>query len=180
MFKAFDKVDHKTLTKKLSVNGFGERGSNPTSPIVFNKLLFWGEPWTIYLPLLASLKSQSLNPCYSYFLWRLPDAAESSRIATFADNTKLFKTISSYEDISRLQIDLDSVNTWAVLSGMVLNNEKVTWKRQPTCGTYAFDDLPLQTTMAEKDFGIWVINNLTWSHQVIEQCTKANRAPSGS
>ena len=74
----------------------------------------------------------------------LPDVAESSNIAIFEDDKKLSKNFSTYEDASRLQSNLDRVNSWAKANGMVYNKGKykamqLTRKHCPTPGTYILD-----------------------------------------
>jgi hypothetical protein len=51
----------------------------------------------------------------------------------------------------------------------------VTRKIQPTTYPYTIKDKELTTTSVEKDLGIWVASDLTWTKHVLERCAKANK-----
>ena len=51
----------------------------------------------------------------------------------------------------------------------------MTRKIQPTTYPYKIKDKELTTTSVEKDLGIWVASDLTWTKHVLERCAKANK-----
>ena len=53
----------------------------------------------------------------------LPDAIKSSHVAIFADDTKLFKHITSIRDSEKLQSDLRHLETWSEESGLKFNEK---------------------------------------------------------
>ena len=55
----------------------------------------------------------------------LPDVVKSSRVATFADDTKISKTIVTQEDSSLLQADLRNLASWSSLLAWPLMNLNV-------------------------------------------------------
>ena len=51
----------------------------------------------------------------------------------------------------------------------------MTRKTQPVTYPYHIKDKELTTTSFEKDLGIWIASDLTWTKHVLERCAKANR-----
>jgi hypothetical protein len=110
----------------------------------------------------------------------LSDAVENSKVACFADDTKIFRCVDSISDAALLQSDLSNLENWSTSSGLVFNQLKckclrVTRKIQPTTYPYKIKDKELTTTSVEKDLGIWVASDLTWTKHVLERCAKANK-----
>ena len=63
---------------------------------------------------------------------------------------------------------------------MVFNSTKskamrITRMCNPTESTYTLCGSILECTNCEKDLGVWISDNLTWSRQVSEACSKANK-----
>ena len=52
----------------------------------------------------------------------LPDVVKSARVASFADDTKIYKHIDSGSDAQLLQEDLNSLERWSAASGLVFNH----------------------------------------------------------
>jgi hypothetical protein len=97
----------------------------------------------------------------------LPDAVENSRVACFADDTKIFHCVDSISDAALIQSDLSNLENCKCLC--------VTRKIQPTTYPYKIKDKELITMSVEKDLGIWVASDLTWTKHVLERCAKANK-----
>lgn len=185
MSKAFDKVDHKVLIDKLR-NCFGISG----------KLLRWFESYLLnrkqrvtVLGATSSAKSvlsgvpqgSILGPIlFLLYVNDLPDAVEHSKIASFADDTKLFKQIDSTADASLLQSDLSSLENWSTSSGLVFNQEKckcqrITRKVNAIKQEYTINNKSLVVTKKEKDLGIWITDTLAWSEHTHDRCMKTNK-----
>ena len=104
MSKAFDWINHKRLIRKLSNSGIGD------------SLLNWFESYLTYhrqrvtvlgvtsstLPVISGFPQGSiLGPAlFLLYVNDLPEAALSSRVAMFADDTKLFSAIKSQDDVA--------------------------------------------------------------------------------
>jgi hypothetical protein len=104
----------------------------------------------------------------------------SSSIATYADDTKLFKEINCLDDTTALQDDLLNFETSSSNAGLQLNTSKckalrVTRRRKTIEHPYSLVNQTLETSKHERDLGVWISNNLTWRKQVLEQCSKANK-----
>lgn len=114
------------------------------------------------------------------FVNDLPKVTLRSNVAAFSDDTKVFNVINSPEIELDLQSELDRLGCWANKVGMTFNSKKskvmhVTRKRKPLERIYQLGGSPLVCTKAEKDLGLWISDDLSWSKQVSEMCTKANR-----
>ena len=113
MTKAFDRVNHEILINKLRRFGFN------------NNLLNWFQSYLHHrrqqvtvlgstsssLPVTSGVPQGSILGPILFLLYvnDLPDAVSSSTIATFADDTEIFKPIASKTDSNKLQEDLNTL-----------------------------------------------------------------------
>ena len=110
----------------------------------------------------------------------LPSSVKNSSIATYADDTKIFKEISNIGDAKALQEDLTNFESTSFDAGLLLNSSKcktlrVTRKHHSIEYPCTLQDDILRDSENERDLGIWISNNLTWRKQVLEQCSKASK-----
>ena len=126
--KAFDRVKHKLLIKKIHRLG------------ICGTLLFWFKDYltdrvqrvTVLgansksLPVLSGVPQGSILGPLSFLIYvkDLPDVASSTSVALFADDTKCYRSIESMEDGACLQRDLDHINQWCDLWQIDLNQSK--------------------------------------------------------
>ena len=101
----------------------------------------------------------------------LSNSVTNSRIAIFADDTKIFKTINSISDASALQNDLSNFQESSSSINLELNNTKckvlrVTRKHNKITYPYKLNDTILECTDCERDLGVLTSSTLTWSKQV--------------
>ena len=104
----------------------------------------------------------------------------NSTVACFADDTKIFRRIDSITDAILLQDDLNNLESWSKTSGLMFNEEKcksisITRRRQPINHPYCIKGKELKDLTAEKDLGIWIASDLTWSKHVLDRCARANK-----
>ena len=106
--------------------------------------------------------------------WRPPRQS----LAMFADNTKIYQEVKSAADVVSLQLDLNRLDAWSKDSGVTFNETKC--KTQTTSrklklieSSYSIKGKVLDSVVTERDLGVFVANDLTWSKQVFEQpcCT---------
>ena len=114
------------------------------------------------------------------FVDDLPNTVKTSRVACYADDTKIFKSIDFITDCNALQSDLNDLVCWSELSGLVFHQSKskyqcINRKKSPVQPTYNIIETPVESYDTEKDLGVWVSSNLTLDKQVPEQCVKANK-----
>jgi hypothetical protein len=102
----------------------------------------------------------------------LPDVVNNAKVASFADDRKLFKCVDSHIDGASIQSDLDNLEEWSTSSGIL---QRITRKKTTTEFPYTLKNKTLAVTTEEKDLGIWVTSNLTWSKHTLDRCPVANR-----
>lgn len=89
------------------------------------------------------------------------------------DNVKIFKSITSLNDMKLFQSDLSSFNKWCILNGLSLNIDKcqlVTYskKHNPSHFNYRISDINLHHSPLIKDLGIVFDSKLLFNAYVLE------------
>ena len=126
--KAFDKVDHRLLLKKLKRYGFHENiiswiesflSDHPQQVVLdgtlsYSTAIISGVPkGTVLGPFLFILFVNDMEHCIAHSIIRL-----------FVDDTRILKHISCSNHVVELQCDLDSVFKWANDNNMALREDK--------------------------------------------------------
>jgi len=184
--KAFDSVNHDILLGKLkrlyNVDGVllkflcnylkdrSQRvviGNESSSTLAVNSGVPQG---SILGPLLFVL-----------FINDLPsELSEGTDIVLYADDTKIWRKITSISDCSILQSDIDSLSYWARVNKMkfhpskckvlAITNRSVDFYRSYV---YNLDGTVLELSDSEKDLGVDVTPKLSWSLQCNRLYSKA-------
>ena len=126
--KAFDKVDHQLLLKKLKAFG------------VTGKVFQWIESFLLdrdqYVAVNGVKSAVSkvisgvpqgtvLGPIlFIIFINDMNESIVSSILRSFADDTRILKAIHSYLDVPELQVDLDNIIKWSRDNNMSLHKNK--------------------------------------------------------
>ena len=129
MSKTFDKVDHSLLLNKLRTNF-----------LISGNLLSWFRSYLLgrrqRVTLLGTSSTEMdvtsgvpqgsiLGPIlFLLYVNDLPDVVVNSKVASFADDTKLYRRVDSTQDAILLQNDLDKLEAWSISSGLVFNQRK--------------------------------------------------------
>ncbi|CAB4007093.1 Hypothetical predicted protein [Paramuricea clavata] len=92
----------------------------------------------------------------------LSESVGNSSIATFADDTKIFKTVNNVSDATNFKENSSKAN-------LILNTQKckvmrITRKHHKTEYPYKLHDAVLESAVHERDLGVWTSSNLTWSN----------------
>ena len=184
--KAFDTVPHRSLLKRLEqlhlhplilrwihsylshreqsvvVNG---TSSNPTHVIsgvpqgsILGPLLF-----LIYVDSISSL-----------------NLSEGTKLALYADDMLLHRTIYSTADYAELQKDIDNIYQWSVANHLSFNVSKcksmvITRKRNSNPSTMSLNHIPLEMVYQYKYLGVTLSSDLSWSAHIKEICAKGRK-----
>ena len=184
MSKAFDKVSHAKLLDRLQEFGFGGSILKWFSSYMSNRrqqTIVHGVTSTS-IPVTSGVPQGSILGPLLFLLYEnhLSNAVSNSRIATFADDTKIFKTINSISDASALQYDLSNFEKSSTNVNLALNVSKckvlrVTRKHNQIVYPYKLHDTLLESSDCERDLGILTSTDLSWSKHVDYQCAKASK-----
>ena len=140
MSKAFDKVDHTKLLARLHQYGITSKHHDWFRSYLQGRK----QQVTVLgatsreLPVTSGVPQGSLlGPIlFLLFVDDLPNTVKTSRVACYADDTKIFKSIDSITDCNALQSDLNDLVCWSELSGLIFNQSKckyqcITCKKSP-------------------------------------------------
>ena len=100
--------------------------------------------------------------------------------ALFADDTKLYKNITSVNDCNQLQETLTNLDTWSQDNNIKFNRSKckvlsVTRKKAPVSFPYHLGSKELLRVDDEKDLGLIFSSKLQWNLHINQMISKANR-----
>ena len=183
--KAFDKVDHILLLKKLRNFGITGKLLNWFNNYLSNRL----QKVTVLgstsqpLPILSGVPQGSiLGPLlFLVFVNDLPDSiSRQSSVALFADDTKCYRPVTRVSDCEILQSDLHNLVQWCSNWKMDLNLSKcavshMSRNRQPIHYDYELLGHSIKVVDAQKDLGVVLSSDLKWNKHVDITSSKANR-----
>jgi hypothetical protein len=181
--KAFDKVPHVLLLHKLKSYGLQpDMISLIRSFLLDRKQTVVLDGWSSEPADVTSGVPQGsvLGPIlFLIYINDLPDKIKS-KCRLFADDSLLYRKITSKEDISQLQKDLDEVLQWCNNWYMTLNIDKcehmnVTSKHAPSNSGYKLDQHHMTKVKDYKYLGLHISDNLSWSTHINYIKNKANK-----
>ena len=179
--KAFDKVPHQRLSKKLVSHG------------IDGKVRIWIEQW-----LSGRLQRVGINGNLSswqrvtsgvpqgsvlgpvLFLIYINDLEDgvTNWILKFADDTKMFGKVNNQREADIMQKDIDRLVQWSVEWQMLFNVKKCKTMhigKQHAERVYTMNGCRIDTVTEEKDLGVVIRNDLKSSSQCTLAYNKANR-----
>jgi len=184
MSKAFDKVSHPKLLRKLREYGFDRKLLAWLASYLYDRM----QRVTAFgvnsqaLPVTSGVPKGSILGPMLFLLYAnsLPGTVKSSHVAAFADDTKIFKSIKSPTDAALPQDDLSNLATWSSSAGLMFNESKCKAQRiirrhNPVSNMHHINEVPLGVASTERDLGVIISDKLWWNEQVYDQCVKSNR-----
>ncbi|CAB3991202.1 Hypothetical predicted protein, partial [Paramuricea clavata] len=128
MSKAFDRVSHMQLLKRLRDFGFGGNILNWFRSYLKDRR----QQTTVLgatssaLPVTSGVPQGSILGPLLFLLYQnnLPNSINHSKIATFADDTKIYKVINAKADASAMENDLANFQTSSANANLLLNTDK--------------------------------------------------------
>ena len=184
--KAFDSVSHCRLLSKLKSYG------------IIGNTLTWIKAFLTDRKQFVQVKNSSSNlsdvlsgvpqgsvlgpTLFLIFINDLPENVKC-KVKIFADDTKIYTSVKSDEDISKLQEDLNSLHVWSTTWGLKFNASKCTHvhvgNKFQTNTYYMKDDDGSKTNIkhstAERDLGVIINDHLSPENHVNEIVAKAYR-----
>ena len=183
--KAFDKVDHEILLKKLY--SYGVRGkllmwissylTDREQTVVINgehsvpaKVISGVPQGTVLGPIMFILYLNDLSSCIKH-----------SVVSSFADDTRLKKSITKVHDTQLLQEDLNSAISWSERNNMKLHQSKFELICHSSDQSNLLTELPFYSQYKEyetadgsiispqcsvRDLGVTISEDLSWSPHI--------------
>ena len=181
--KAFNTVPHNRLSVKMKAYG------------IDGKLLTWIESFltgreqmvkvngelSSSKPVISGIPQGSvLGPLlFVMYINDLPDTVQSN-VLLFADDTKIFKQVSSIDDSVALQNDIDALNRWSDKWLLKFNTDKchvlTLGKFEKITHTHRYTQYgdELDHVFEEKDLGVIIDMELTFEEHIATKVKKAN------
>ena len=183
--KAFDRVPHKRLVLKLASIGITGSLLKWCESFLSNRQqrVVMGENISEWKDILSGVPQGSvLGPLF--FLIYLNDLLQllTTQSKVYADDTKLISINKSDQHKFILQEDLNVIYRWTVDWLLFLNEGKCkiiylgTKEQLLNKNKYFINDIQVTETVAEKDLGVLVTNELDWEKQIIRNCSNATFA----
>ena len=179
--KAFDRVPHQRLLRKLEAYGIGGDLLRWVSAFLTNRrqrVMVEGvcSNWTRVGSGIP--QGSVLGPLlFLVFINDLPEAVRS-RSMLFADDTKLYQEVTSLQDKTLLQQDIDALGHWADRWQLPFNQEKCKLMHLGSSNehfTYQMKGSTLAQVHTEKDLGLVIDEDLKFHEQVAAAVGRANR-----
>ena len=178
--KAFDSVPHARLVYKLRKYGIGDTLSNwiedflggRKQRVCINKA---SSSWT---KVTSGVPQGSVIGPFLFLLYinDLPGKIKSN-CQIFADDTKVYQPILSLVDAQELQDDLSNLIEWSNIWLLGFNQQKCkvlhVGKTNPGYD-YTMNDNVLETVTEEKDLGILITNNVSFSKHIAVTAARSN------
>ena len=190
--KAFDKVDLNLLILKLKRYGFHDKLVNWIQAFLSDReqvVVLNGVHSDIAKVLSGVPQGSVLGPLlFLLFINDLEQVVVSSKVSFFADDTRVSKQISCYEDCMKLQDDLNEILDWSRKNTMKLHEQKFELLNHLHNSKSSLPDLPfvaetlrykvsneetLDPVEHVRDLGVQVSNDLSWSRHIGSMVSKA-------
>lgn len=181
--KAFDRVDVGFLVAKLRSYGIGDFFLNWLSSSFSGRTQSVRVNESFSEPIQVSSgvgQGSHMGPLlFSLFFNDLPDVIKHSSVLLFADDVKLYKSISMLYDCNLLQSDINSFNHWLSLNGMSLSLNKcflVEFSRSRVIDfTYTIAGTPIVKVEEIRDLGITLDRKLTFVPHITHLSMRCHR-----
>ena len=189
--KAFDKVDHSLLLAKL-------KGYGISAPLLkwFRSYLADGAERVVlegvysnWLPVTSGAPQDSIlgSLLFLVFVNNMPDyVCSDSKLALFADDSKLYRTLESPRSQSLLQQDLDGLYKWSLDSNMTFNVSKckplhASKKKSPSVYLpYRLSNDNLECASLITDLGISISCDLQWKYHIAWENDRWSKSKTGT
>ena len=182
--KAFDKVDHGVLLAKLARFGINSTLLRWIGDFLKNRkqvVEVEGEQSETSEVLSGVPQGSVLGPIlFVIYISDIDDGVKKSRVASFADNTRVTKAVINMEDCEYLQEDLKTIYDWVSSNNMLLNDTKFEARRYGAHPdhNYTYKSSSGASILEKsqiKDLGVTMQRDATFSAHIESMVTKAKR-----
>ena len=110
----------------------------------------------------------------------LDEAADGVKTALYADDTKLYRNVSSTEHCDLIQDTLSNMHDWSLRINVRFSTSKckaltVTRKKTPIGFDYALDGITMTRVSEEKDLDVIITSTLSWDSHIHTITVKGNK-----
>ena len=185
--KAFDKVDHQILISKLHKYGIQHSTLNWLKSFLSNReqtVVVDGSE-SSPLPVLSGVPQGTVLGPLLFLVYINDisvDLSPGTKIRLFADDSLLYRTISTPDDSRTLQKDLDVLQNWETANKMEFHPGKCENLRITNLSTasqitadYEIHSTTLALTNSAKYLGVTIDSNLQWNAHHANIISKANQ-----
>lgn len=182
--KAFDKVNHSTLIKKLKIYNFDDNLLKFLKSYLNNRIQFVTYKDTKsnqFIPTSGVPQGSILGPLlFVLFINDVFKYVKYSKFLLYADDLKLYKTIHNNCDSNQLQYDINSISEYCHINQLKLNKSKCYYihfsrKIIPIITKYKIENLNIERKKEVKDLGIIFNQYFSFgSHitQLVNECQR--------
>ena len=185
--KAFDKIPHDILIKRLQMHGISGSVIRWIRDFLTDRLqkVRIGNSLSDLLPVSSGIIQGSvLGPTlFNVFINDIDASLKYCSILKYADDLRIFLSSPKHADAllelqSKLQHDVNSISEWAVTSGMTFNINKcfyATFGQYANCSTrsYKIHDDVIPSSSCFEDLGVTVHSPLSFNKHMDRIVTKA-------
>ena len=181
--KAFDKVPHERLLKKMEAYGISKEIINWTRVFITKRrqrVMVNGTASTWEEVTSGVPQGSVLGPIlFVIYINDLPDSVLSN-LLLFADDSKVYKSIANVEDRTQLQTDLHSMYIWSEKWLLYFHPDKLkylkicTGRKEDQSRVYYVGDHRVANTECEKDLGIEMDQTLRFKQHIAAKVKTAN------
>lgn len=182
--KAFDRISHVILLKKLRNFGFSHSLLTIFESYLSNRqqyVFYNGHKSTCFIAKSGVPQGSNLGPLL--FLLFINDICVdlNCEVLMFADDLKIFRSVNSSNDCLVLQTNINTIVSWCNKNNLHLNISKckvmtLTKKLVPIVFPYTINDEPVMRCSITKDLGIYFDCELSFSHHIAQTVSSANKA----
>lgn len=179
--KAFDKVPHRRLLMKIEAYGI----TGNISRWICNWLgdreqrVVLNQSFSAWCKVISGVPQGSvLGPLLFVLFINDIDRSVLNKLSKFADDTKVYSTVSTIDHINRLQLDLRNLFDWSVEWNMLFNVSKckvLHFGKNNVNAEYSMGGVILEAVKIEKDLGVMIQDDLKVAQQCVKAVKTANR-----
>lgn len=181
--KAFDKIDHLILIKKLHNFGLSDNLITFFASYLENRQQYVSRnnfKSKTYSANSGIPQGSNLGPLlFNIFINDVTEKIAYSKIILYADDLKLFKQIDSVQDVADFQCDLSTLQNWSQENKLKFNLSKCyvmtyTRKLHPFLEDYKISDKILTRVSSISDLGVIFDQKLTFNDHILSTIKKAS------